>query len=153
MSNQDVREETTCEWARISQVDWHCNTVHHTATQDSFKFTNIWEWKRVSTQKEKERDKYLFIGDHPWSSFWFSNKRHYLSMRVKESEHTKWKRAWQIFTHIHTCLYTYTCTYMIMYIFVHVDTHVHKIQIETVSGRRLHSLLLAVNWAVWEPTG
>jgi len=50
------------------------------------------------------------IGDHHWSSHWFSNKQHYLSARM----HIAWFVVTHIYAHIHIQSYTtaHTHTYM-----------------------------------------
>jgi len=91
----------------------------------------------------------MYIGDHHWSSFWFSNKQHYLSTSMYIYIHM------YAYMYINVYLYTHThagytdththarrrqrahlCTHTLIQIHTHTHTHTH---INTHTHRRIHT--------------
>jgi len=57
---------------------------------------------------------HFVCGDHHWSSFWFSNKQHYLFMCVCVYVYVC------MFADMYICMYMHVCMYMYMYAFIHM---------------------------------
>jgi len=65
--------------------------------------------------------------DHSWSSFWFSNKQHYLSMYMYRFIHNHCGIVNNSSTHIIVCIYIFICisTHKYKYLYVYVCIYVY----------------------------
>jgi len=73
-----VQDSYTCDVTYTRVISKH--TYTHTQTH-THKHTNTHTYKHTCTHTHTSMTAIEIhtIGDHPWSSFWFSNKQHYLS--------------------------------------------------------------------------